>query len=158
MSPKMFQCTRCSKEYVNKGGLSAHIKIKHPLGLVAQQNEKKKQARKPAEPEPVKTPVKNVWKISNLNTKEVDNLLADEEEFYDAIDEMEHGIGINKSMIDWANINFNSSFGDSGEFEGRVPVVKLTKCAECETNSKTIDKQMELLSKIINSFKIVKIS
>ena len=88
-----------------------------------------------------------MWKISNLDTKEVDNLLADEEEFYDAIDEMEHGIGINKSMIDWANINFSSSFGDSGEFEGRVPVVQLSKCDECETNSKTIDKQMEILSK-----------
>ena len=64
-----------------------------------------------------------MWKISNLDTKEVDNLLAEEEDFYDAIDEIEHGIGINKSMIDWANINFISSFGDSGEFEGRVPVV-----------------------------------
>ena len=50
-------------------------------------------------------------------------------------------------MIDWANINFNSSFGYSGEFEGRVHIVQLKKCVECETNSKTIDKQMELLSK-----------
>ena len=24
-----------------------------------------------------------------------------EEDFYDAVDEFEHGIGINKSMIDW---------------------------------------------------------
>ena len=147
MSPKMFQCTRCKKEYVHKSGLSAHIKTKHPLETVAQHNDKKKQTKKPHEPEPAKTPVKTVWKISNLDTKEVDNLLADEEEFYDAIDEMEHGIGINKSMIDWANINFSSSFGDSGEFEGRVPVVQLSKCDECETNSKTINKQMELLSK-----------
>ena len=74
-------------------------------------------------------------------------MLAEEEEFYDAIDEIEHGIGINQSMGDWANINFNSTFGDSGEFEGMIPVVELLKCAECETNSKTINKQMELLTK-----------
>ena len=85
--------------------------------------------------------------MSNLTTQEVDNLLAEEEEFYDAIDEIEHGIGINESMFDWANVNFNSSFGDSGEFQGMTPVVQLLKCDECETNSMTINKQMELLSK-----------
>ena len=85
--------------------------------------------------------------MPNLSTQEVDNLLAEEEEFYDAIDEIEHGIGINESMFDWANVNFNSSFGDSGEFNGRASVVQLLKCADCETNSKTIDKQMELLAK-----------
>ena len=82
-----------------------------------------------------------------MNTQEVDCLLAEEEEFYDAIDEMEHGIGINESMFDWANVNFNSSFGESGEFDRRASVAQLLKCAECETNSKTINKQMELLSK-----------
>ena len=123
MSPKMFHCTRCAKEYVHKSGLTAHIKLKHPLGVKAAQNEKKKQTKKPAKASP--TPIKHVENMNNLDTKEVDNLLADEEEFYDAIDEMEHGIGINNSMIEWANINFNSSFGDSGQFEGRVPVVKL---------------------------------
>ena len=85
--------------------------------------------------------------MNHLNTQEVDSLLAEEEEFYDAIDEMEHGIGINQSMFDWANVNFNSSFGDSAEFNGMTPVVKLIKCAECETNSTTINKQMELLFK-----------
>jgi hypothetical protein len=115
------------------------------MGLAAHQQEKKKHSKKTDEP----APAKKVDKMTNLNldTKEVENLLAEEEEFYDAIDEMEHDIGINQSMIDWANINFNSSFGDSGEFNGRVSVVQLHKCADCETNSKTIDKQMELLSK-----------
>ena len=82
-----------------------------------------------------------------MSTQEVDNLLAEEKEFYYNVDEIEHGIGINQSMFDWANINFNSLFWDSSEFEGRASVVELLKCAECQTNAKTIDKQMELLSK-----------
>ena len=110
------------------------------------QADKKKQAKKPVGPEA--TPTRNVWTVSNLNTQEVDNLLADEEEFLEAIDDMEHGIGINKSMIEWANINFNSSFGGSGEFEGRVPVEKLVNCVDCETNSKTINMQTDLLTKL----------
>ena len=143
MSPKQFVCTRCGKDYAYKGGLSAHIKNKHPLKPA--ENEKNDQVKKPEEPAHVAK--KTDKKISNLNTQEVDCLLAEEEEFYDAIDEMEHGIGINVSMGDWANVNFNSSFGESGEFDGRASVVQLLKCAECETNSKTINKQMELLSK-----------
>ena len=104
------------------------------------QAEKKKQSKKPVGPEA--TPARNVWTVSNLNnlnTQEVDNLLAEEEEFNDAIDDLEHRIGINKSMVDWANVNFNISFGDIGEFEGRVPVEKLVKCVDCETSSKTIN-------------------
>ena len=110
------------------------------------QPEKVKQTKKPVGPEA--TPTINVGIVPNLNTQEVDNLLAEEEEFYDAIDELEHGIGINKSMLDWANVNFNSSFGDSGEFEGRVSVEKLVNCVDCETNSKTINMQAELLTKL----------
>ena len=143
MSPKQFVCTRCDKDYAYKSGLSAHIKNKHPLKSV--ETEKNNQVKKPEESAPAAK--KSVKKIPNLSTQEVDNLLAEEEEFYDAIDEIEHGIGINQSMFDWANVNFNSSFGESGEFEGRASVIQLLKCAECETNSKTIDKQMELLSK-----------
>ena len=47
-------------------------------------------------------PAKKVDKMTNLNlyTKEVENLLAEEEIFYDAIDEMEHDIVITQSMID----------------------------------------------------------
>ena len=63
-----------------------------------------------------------------MSTQEVDNLLAEEKEFYNAVDEIEHGIGINQSMFDWANINFNSLFGVSGEFEGRASI----KCRKCD--------------------------
>ena len=143
MSPKQFVCTRCGKDYSYKSGLAAHIKNKHPLKSV--ETEKNNQVKKPEEP--ALAAKKSGKKMPNLSTQEVDNLLAEEEEFYDAIDEIEHGIGINQSMFDWANVNFNSSFGASGEFDGRASAVQLFKCDECETNSKTIDKQMELLTK-----------
>ena len=107
---------------------------------------KKSRPKKPIGPKA--TPTTNAGISPSLNTQEVDNLLAEEEEFHDAIDELEHDIGINKSMIEWANVNFNSSFGDSGEFEGRVSVEKLVNCVDCETNSKTIDMQAELLKKL----------
>ena len=142
MSPKKFKCTRCSKDYASKSGLTAHIKSKHPLQPVEAEKKGGSKSNEPAQ-----ASKKNASKMTNLNTQEVDNLLAEEEEFYDAIDELEHGIGINQSMSEWANINFRSSFGDSGEFSGMPPVVQLLKCNECETNNKTINKQMELLTK-----------
>ena len=154
----MFQCTRCKKEYLHKSGLSAHIKTKHPLETLAQHNEKKKHAKKPVEPEPAKTPAKNLWKISNLDTKEVDNLLADEEEFYDAIDEMEHGIGINKSMIDWANINFSSSFGDSGELKGGCQYSSYSSVANVKQTPRLSINRWNYYPRMINSFKLAKIS
>ena len=41
---------------------------------------------------------KNVWTItSNLSTKEVDNLLEDEEEIREEVERLEHNIGINQS-------------------------------------------------------------
>ena len=73
-----------------------------------------------------------MWTVTNLNTQEIDNLLAEEEEFYDAIDELEHGIWINKGMLDLANINFNNLFGDSGNFGGRVLAEQLVICVDCE--------------------------
>ena len=82
MSPKNFLCTRCGKDYAYKGGLSAHIKNKHPLKPV--EKEKNKQVKKPVEPAPAAK--QSVSNMKHLNTQEVDNLLAEEEEFYDAID------------------------------------------------------------------------
>ena len=115
MSPKQFVCTRCGKDYSYKSGLAAHIKNKHPLKSV--ETEKNNQVKKSEEP--ALAAKKSGKKMPNLNTQEVDNLLAEEEEFYDAIDEIEHGIGINQSMFEWAKVNFNSSFGASGEFDGQ---------------------------------------
>ena len=97
---------------------------------------------------------KNVWKItSNLSTQEVENLLNDEENFLQEVDRFEHDVGINQSMIDWHDANFispfESSFGNSGEFSGRrVSISRLNKCTDCEINSKTLDKQRELLRKL----------
>ena len=107
---------------------------------------------------------KTVWKISNLKTQEVDNLLEDEEEFNSHINEAEHDIGMNQSAVDWLGVNFEnprSSFGNSGEFSRRrISISRLNKCTDCEINSKTVDKQRELLMKldrqIQDSYKIQK--
>ena len=115
MSPKKFTCTLCSKDYASKSGLTAHIKSKHPLQPV--EPEKKGGSKSN---EPSQASKKNASKMTNLNTHQVDNLLAEEEEFYEAIDELEHAIGINESMSEWANINFTSSFGESGKFSGHL--------------------------------------
>ena len=105
-----------------------------------------------------------MWKISNLTTQEVDNLLDEEEEFNAHVNETEHDIGMNQSAVDWLGVNFDnprSSFGNSGEFSGRrVSISRLNKCTDCEINSKTLDKQRELLMKldrqIQDSYKIQK--
>jgi hypothetical protein len=86
--------------------------------------------------------------LPSLDTQEIDNLLDEEEEFFNAVEELEHDVGINESMIDWHRVNFESSFGNSGEFNGRLAsVVQPKKCDDCEINSKTIDTQRDLLMK-----------
>ena len=99
----------------------AHIKRKHQI---------RTEPATTVEPKsPVRVVKKNTWKVSNLNTREVDNLLEQEESFVNTIDEFEHGICINSSMVDWANINFGSPFGNSGESEGRrASVAQREKC------------------------------
>ena len=140
MSSK-FECTRCGTTYKYKGGLTAHIKRKHPI--------QDKPAITVASKSPKNPVKKNAWKVSNLNTQEVDILLEEEQEFYDACNEFEHGVGINASMIDWANIDFESPFGTSGEFEGRLAsVASREKCTDCDINSKTINMQTDLITKL----------
>ena len=128
MSSK-YECTRCSANYKYKGGLTAHIRRKHPIRTETVTTVDPKS--------PVRVVKKNSWKVSNLNTQEVDNLLEQEESFYDAVDDFEHGIGINSSMVEWANINFDCPFGNSGEFEGRMAsVAEREKSTDCEINAK----------------------
>ena len=109
-------------------------------------------AQQPADPVKVVENVnkrKTVININpNLDTQEIDNLLDEEEEFHNAVEELEHDVGINQSIIDWHRVNFESSFGISGEFDGRLAsVVQSKKCDDCEINSKTIDTQRDLLMK-----------
>ena len=136
-----FKCTRCVAIYKYKGGLTGHIKRKHPIQDKSETIEVQNSPAKPVK--------KNAWKVTNLTTQEVDNLLEQEQEFYDACDELEHGVGINDSMVDWANVNFDSPFGTSGEFEGRMAsVASREKCTDCDINSKTLNKQTELITKL----------
>ena len=57
-------------------------------------------------------------------------------------------MGVNASMVDWYNVNFESSFSNIGEFAVRTDVVIQDKnCEDCKVSSKTFDKQRELLAK-----------
>ena len=83
-----------------------------------------------------------------MSTQELDNIIKEEEDFCDAVEELEHDVVINQSMIDWHGVNFGSSFGNSGEFSGRLAsVVESKKCEDCQINTKTIDTQRDLLTK-----------
>ena len=147
-----------------KGGLTAHILRKHPLRTdpripgVAKKNDK---GTKPAKKLPA--PPKTVDDLISIDTQELENLLEEEQEFYEAVEEMEHDIGINDSMVNWFDVNFQSSFSNTGEFTNRAASVILPKnCEDCKESAKTFEKQRELLHKqdtqIQESYKIQKTS
>ena len=74
-------------------------------------------------------------------------MLDEEEEIYNVVEEREHNVGINDSIVDWYGVNFPSSITNTGEFKNRTgPVIQpIQNCDDCKTNSKTFDKQRELL-------------
>ena len=89
-----------------------------------------------------------VQDLININTQELEALLDDEQEFYETVEEFEHNVGVNNSMVDWYNVNFESSFSNTGEFANRAAVVpQQMNCEDCKVNSTTFDKQRELLAK-----------
>ena len=139
MSLKKFQCTRCSQNYVYKTGLTAHIKRKHPL----QDAQKRKN-----QPSRLVPPPRIVNDLISIDTQELENLLQEEQGIYEAANEAEHNIGINESMVNWYDVNFQSSFTNTGEFAGRGgSVLPVSDCEECKVNSLTFEKQRELLMK-----------
>ena len=92
MSRKQFQCTRCSKNYLYKGGLTVHIKRKHPLPVEPLKKNPTSQSTNRAA-----QPLKTVNDLITIDTQELENLLEDEEEFYEAAEEFEQNVGINAS-------------------------------------------------------------
>ena len=60
-------------------------------------------------------PPKTVNDLITIDTQELENLLEDEEDFYEAAEEFEQNVGINASMVDWFNVNFQSSFSNTNE-------------------------------------------
>ena len=89
-----------------------------------------------------------VQDLISINTQELECLLEDEQEFFEAAESFEHDVGVNESMVDWYNVNFESSFSNTGEFANRAAVViQPPNCEDCKVNSKTFDKQRELLVK-----------
>ena len=96
-----YQCSRCPKNYIYKGGLTAHIRNKHPLNgkskktTATQQAPVQNKKNVPTGTASTKAPIPK-----NLDTQELNNLIEEEEEFTDAVEELEHDVGINQSMID----------------------------------------------------------
>ena len=143
MSRKQFQRTRCSKNYLYKGGLTAHIRRKHPLPVEPLKKNPTSQSTKRAA-----QPPKTVNDLITIYTQELKNLLEDEEEFYEAAEEFDQNVGIIASMVDWFNVNFQSSFSNTNEFANRTYSVILSKnCEDCKDRAKTFEKQKELLLK-----------
>ena len=74
--------------------------------------------------------------------------LQEEQGIYEAAEEIEHNLGINKSMVNWYNVNFHSSFTNTGEFASRGnPMRPETHCENCNENSQIFLKQRDLLMK-----------
>ena len=144
MSQKKFQCTRCIKSYIYKGGLTAHILRKHPLRTGAT-----KKNTNPRNPAQKKSPVpKTVTDLVSIDTQELENMLDKEQEWFEAVEELEHDVGINENMVNWYDINFQSSFSNTGEFSNRTATVILPNhCKDCKDSAKTFEKQRELLQK-----------
>ena len=89
-----------------------------------------------------------VHDLISINTQELEIFLEEEQEFYEAVEEFEHNVGVNESMVDWFNMNFESSFVNTGEFAKRKPVViQSGNCEDCKSSSSIFDKQRELLLK-----------
>ena len=149
MADNKYECTRCTKSYIYKSGLTAHIRRKHPLPAQPKKNTKviKPQApRVTAQNVPAPEPV---VQANHLDTQEIDNLLDDKDEFYNAVEELEHNVGINESMVNWYGVNFQSSFSNTGEFAQRTaPMIQpISNCEECKVSAITFEKQRDLLMK-----------
>ena len=113
----VFKCPKCETKWSDDDILKKHMKRMHAP--------------------------KNLWTVSSLNTKEFDDLLEEEEDLAMHAEQIEHDIGINASAAEWHAVNFDSPFGNSGEFSGRNAIVidEQKKCESCEVNSKTFEEQ-----------------
>ena len=142
-----WQCTRCNKNYQYKGGLTAHIRRKHPVGALINPKINPKKKTNATQPND-SNPPNPIIDLISMNTQDLEHLLEEEQEFYDAADEMEHNMGINESMVDWFNVNFQSSFSNTGEFTSRTAsVISPKTCEDCKVSAITFENQRKILVK-----------
>jgi hypothetical protein len=94
MTTTTYMCAECKVTYTNEDESEQHDRSEY---------------------EKETTDVTNpVWDSSGkvtMSTSEFNKLLEDEEDiFVDAVKELERNVGINDSIIDWFNVEFQSDF------------------------------------------------
>ena len=111
----------------------------HPLPTQPKNDDKVKTAKKSAN---------TATNTPSGDTQELNDFIDEEEEFFNAVEHFEHDVGINDSMVEWFGVNFQSSFSNTGKFANiTAPNFQPINCEDCKVNSKTFEKQREILMK-----------
>ena len=135
-----FACTLCPLTYQSKRALTSHGSKKHP------------------EPEKVKL----VHDLINLDTRELEALLEDEEEYMDAVETLEEQEGIvnyeleslDGSLINfWEDNRFKSDFARTLEMENFGAVEEQLKDAQTRRKLTAAEKTIACLRSELNEYK-----
>ena len=51
---------------------------------------------------------KTVNDLISMDTQELENMPEEEQEYFEAVEELEHDIGINDSMLNWFEVNLKA--------------------------------------------------
>ena len=140
VNPGKFACTQCTLTYQSKGALTAHERKKHP------------------EPEKVKV----VQDLINLDTRELEMLLEEEDEYLDAVESLEQQEGIlnceletlDESMIKfWEDNRFKSDFARTLESSDHGSLDKQLKDAQTKRRLKAAEKTIACLTNEVKEYK-----
>ena len=123
------KCKWCSKSFIYKGVLTAHIRRLHPLPAQPKKDNK------------VITAMKSTNTATNtpsVDTQELHNFMGGEKEFDNAVEQFGNDIGVNDSMVEWFGMNFQSSFTNTGKFPNRTApnILPINFCKDCKVSCK----------------------
>ena len=150
-SKARFPCPQCDKTYSSKSGVKGHMRTKHedaePKTVDNSPKEKQQNNvqndKSPGEKQPTniqkKTDPRIVLDLINLNTRELDNLLEKEDEFMDAVENLENEIGlgvdlsVNESMMRY----FENDEHNKSNFGQLTLTSNFARTLELEENNKS---------------------